>query len=105
MAWARRTHACMPRAEWRRGEGAWVANFARARGGRNVAAAYPYRTRRCPSVQGQLSCIHCEVSSDAPVWLRTHMLVRVTCDGIVIGTADFHPAEGLAHAPLSPAAA
>jgi hypothetical protein len=33
------------------------------------------------------------------------MLVRVTCDGVVIGTADFQPAEGLAHAPLMPAAA
>jgi len=33
------------------------------------------------------------------------MLVRVTCDGMVIGTADFLVAEGLAHAPFSPAAA
>ena len=33
------------------------------------------------------------------------MLVRLTCDGVVIGTADFQPAEGLAHAPLMPAAA
>jgi hypothetical protein len=33
------------------------------------------------------------------------MLVRVTCDGVVIGTADFQLAEGLAHAVLSPAAA
>ena len=33
------------------------------------------------------------------------MLVRVTCDGVVIGPADFHPAEGLAHAAFSPAAA
>jgi hypothetical protein len=33
------------------------------------------------------------------------MLVRVTCDGVVIGTADLQPAEGLAHALMSPAAA
>ena len=33
------------------------------------------------------------------------MLVRVTCDGVVIGTADLQPAEGLTHAVLSPAAA
>lgn len=33
------------------------------------------------------------------------MLVRVTCDGVVIGTADFQLADGLAHAPVTPAAA
>jgi hypothetical protein len=30
------------------------------------------------------------------------MLVRVTCGGVVIGTADFDPPRGVAHAPLSP---
>jgi hypothetical protein len=30
------------------------------------------------------------------------MHVRVTCGGIVIGTATFDPPEGVAHAPLSP---
>ena len=30
------------------------------------------------------------------------MHVRVTCAGIVIGTAEFLPATGLAHAPLEP---
>lgn len=30
------------------------------------------------------------------------MLVYVTCAGIVIGTAEFEPASGLAHAPLEP---
>ena len=31
------------------------------------------------------------------------MLVRVTCGGVLIGTAHFDPPEGVAHAPLSPA--
>ena len=30
------------------------------------------------------------------------MLVRVTCSGIEIGTAELGPAEGLAHAKLVP---
>lgn len=30
------------------------------------------------------------------------MLVRVTCGGVLIGTATFDPPEGVAHAPLSP---
>ena len=32
------------------------------------------------------------------------MRVRVTCAGVVIGAADFQPAEGLAYAPLTPRA-
>ena len=30
------------------------------------------------------------------------MRVRVTCAGIIIGSAEFVPASGLAHAPLEP---
>ena len=30
------------------------------------------------------------------------MFVRVTCGGVLIGTAHFDPPEGVAHAPLSP---
>ena len=30
------------------------------------------------------------------------MFVRVTCAGVVIGTAHFDPPQGLAHSPLSP---
>jgi hypothetical protein len=30
------------------------------------------------------------------------MVVRVTCGGILSGTAHFDPPEGVAHAPLSP---
>ena len=30
------------------------------------------------------------------------MLLRVTCGGVVIGTAEFDPPVGLAHAPLTP---
>ena len=30
------------------------------------------------------------------------MLLRVKCGGVVIGTAEFDPPEGLAHAPLLP---
>lgn len=33
------------------------------------------------------------------------MLVRVTCGGVVIGTAEFDPPHGVAHAALSPTVA
>jgi len=33
------------------------------------------------------------------------MKVRVTCAGVIIGTADFEPAEGVSHASLTPSAA
>lgn len=32
------------------------------------------------------------------------MLVRVTCAGVLVGTAEFDPPEGLAHALLQPTA-
>jgi hypothetical protein len=32
------------------------------------------------------------------------MLVRVTCAGVLVGTAEFDPPDGLAHAPLRPTA-